>query len=371
MSDTPVIPQDDIRPAPPPKAPRSKKRLSVLDYFIILFFVVLVGGMVAVGGAVWWVFSQFNAPGPAAKDGAAVTSVVLERGRGLSAIAGLLRREGLISSSLVFRIGVMAEGKDNNLKAGEYAIPSGASMRQIMDQMVDGKVVTYKITFAEGLSIIQMLRVLAEDPVLEGDAPAEKPREGSLLPETYVFSRGMTRAELTAEMAEAHTKLVDALWETRKEGLPIKSKDEAVILASIVEKETGVAAERPRVAAVFVNRLRKGMKLQSDPTIIYGITGGEPLGRGLRKSEIEKRTPYNTYVIDGLPPTPIANPGEASLRAVMNPPDTKELFFVADGTGGHVFAETYDEHQRNVARWRQIEAEREKAAKEQAGAARP
>src|SRR5262249_8960516 len=161
------------------------------------------------------------------------------------------------------------------------------------------------------------------------------PKEGALLPETYLFTRGASRAEILKRMADDQTKLAAALWEKRSPDLPYKTLEEAVILASIVEKETGLAEERPQVASVFVNRLRKGMKLKSDPTIIYGLTGGDPLGRGIRKSELEKATPYNTYIIDGLPPTPICNPGRASLEAVINPPDTDYLFFVADGTGGH------------------------------------
>src|SRR5690606_18966200 len=181
------------------------------------------------------------------------------------------------------------------------------------------------------------------------------PPEGSVLPETYQIERGDDRAAVLKRMMDAQEALLAQLWAKRHPGLPFDTPEEAVTLASIVEKETGVAAERPRVAAVFVNRLRRGMRLESDPTIIYGLTRGRPLGRGIRASELAAATPYNTYLIDGLPPTPIANPGRASLAAVLDPPKTDELFFVADGTGGHVFAKTYEEHLRNVAKWRALE----------------
>jgi UPF0755 protein len=196
-----------------------------------------------------------------------------------------------------------------------------------------------------------------QHPTLTGEV-TDVPQEGSLLPETYIFNRGETRTALIKRMQDDHTRVLNELWAQRAANLPFSTKEEAVILASIVEKETGVASERPRVAAVFVNRLRKGMKLQSDPTIIYGLTKGVPLGRGIRQSELDKATPYNTYVIVGLPPTPIANPGKASLAAVMNPAQTEDLFFVADGTGGHVFAPTLAEHEKNVKNWREIEKQR-------------
>jgi len=184
------------------------------------------------------------------------------------------------------------------------------------------------------------------------------PNEGELLPETYALTRGETKNDLIRRMIADQQKVLDELWDARALELPISTKQEAVILASIVERETGVASERPRIAAVFVNRLKKGMRLESDPTIIYGLTKGEPLGRGLRVSELRKETPYNTYVINGLPPTPIANPGKDAIAAVLNPAETDEIFFVADGTGGHVFASTLREHNKNVAQWRRIERER-------------
>ena len=202
------------------------------------------------------------------------------------------------------------------------------------------------------------MEIVKADPVLVGEVSAV-PEEGALLPETYLFERGTSRDEILARMAAAHDAVMEELWPARAENLPIKTEEEAVILASIVEKETGVAEERPRVASVFINRLNRGMRLQSDPTIIYGITGGKgPLGRRIRRSEIDGATPYNTYQIDGLPPTPIANPGRAAIEAVLNPPETKDLYFVADGTGGHAFASSLKEHLKNVAAFRRIQRER-------------
>jgi UPF0755 protein len=226
-----------------------------------------------------------------------------------------------------------------------------------MNILVDGKSIVYKLTLAEGLTSAMIVDLVRQHPTLMGDV-TDVPPEGSLLPETYIFNRGESRATLIKRMQDDHNRVLDELWAQRASNLPIATKEEAVILASIVEKETGVAEERPRVAAVFVNRLRKGIKLQSDPTIIYGLTKGVPLGRGIRQSELDKATPYNTYVIVGLPPTPIANPGKASLAAVMNPAQTEDLFFVADGTGGHIFAATLAEHEKNVKNWRQIEKQR-------------
>jgi UPF0755 protein len=201
---------------------------------------------------------------------------------------------------------------------------------------------------------MQIIDLLNAQDVLAGDVAL--PREGSLLPETYNVARGMMRTALVAKMMADQTRAIDALWPTRQKNLPFKTKKEALILASIVERETGVSSERPQVAAVFVNRLKKRMRLQSDPTIIYGLVGGKgALGRPIRRSEIRRKTAYNTYRINGLPPTPIANPGRASIAAVLNPADSKALYFVADGTGGHAFAETLEQHNKNVRRWRQIE----------------
>ncbi len=328
-----------------------------MRFFLRAFLLILLLAVAGAGFGAWHIWSRFEAPGPAASFGTNETVVALPRGTGLNRIAETLESQGVIDNSLIFRAGVMYYGKASQLKAGEYAIPSGASPRQIMDILIEGKAIVYKLTLPEGLTTAMALDLVAKHPSLEGSI-TRAPAEGTLLPETYIFNRGMPRDELVARMERDHQAVIDELWERRAPNLPIATKDEAIILASIVEKETGIASERPQVAGVFVNRLRKGMKLQSDPTIIYGLTKGVPLGRGIRKSEIEKPTPYNTYVINGLPPTPIANPGRESIAAVLNPADTDALFFVADGTGGHVFAATLAEHERNVANWRQVERQR-------------
>jgi UPF0755 protein len=251
----------------------------------------------------------------------------------------------------------MRRNQTTSLKAGEYAFPAGASMAAVMDMLVRHDVLLHRITVAEGLTSDMIVALVNADPVLEG--PATVAPEGSLLPETYMFERGTTRAEILRRMREAQERVIAELWPGRKEGLPFQTVEDAIKLASIVEKETGLVAERPRIAAVFVNRLRSGMRLESDPTIIYGLTKGVPLGHPLRQSELATPNPYSTYQIDGLPPTPICNPGRDSIAAVLNPPESNDLFFVADGTGGHAFARTNAEHERNVANWRRIEREQQ------------
>jgi UPF0755 protein len=330
---------------------------SFFRFILVILLLAIATG--AVGA--WYVLNQFEAPGPQAMEGEASTIVSLPMGTGLNQAARILQERGVIKSGLIFRAGVMYNRKAAALKAGEYEIPSGASPHEIMTILIDGKSIVYKLTLAEGLTSAMIVDLVRKDPTLTGEI-AEIPPEGSLLPETYIFNRGETRASLIKRMRDDHARVVDELWAGRAQNLPIATKEEAVILASIVEKETGVASERPRVASVFVNRLRKGMKLQSDPTIIYGITKGVPLGRGIRQSELQGATPYNTYVIMGLPPTPIANPGRESLAAVMNPAQTEDLYFVADGTGGHAFATTLAEHERNVKNWREIEKQRAASA---------
>ncbi|MCC6920036.1 MAG: endolytic transglycosylase MltG [Alphaproteobacteria bacterium] len=334
-----------------------------------LFLLILIGAAAA-GGAVYWAWERFHAPGPSQAD----TIVMVEKGDGIAAIARKMRNAGVFGMDnplglgvaddvSLFRYGVRYYEKQGQLKVGEFRVPAHASMKEVMDLLVSGKVIQYAVTLPEGRTSAMILRIVAADPVLTGELPPE-PAEGALLPETYLFTRGTTRRDIIARMAQDHEKLAAALWEKRKADLPYKTLEEAIILASIVEKETGLAAERPQVASVFVNRLRKGMRLQSDPTIIYGLTRGEPLGHGLRQSELDKPNAWSTYQIDGLPPTPICNPGRASLEAVMNPPDTDYLFFVADGTGGHAFAATNAEHERNVAKWREIERQRAAAGGE-------
>lgn len=295
--------------------------------------------------------------GPRAKVGDA-TIFVVESGDGIAAITTRLKTADLIHSGLAFRLAAEVSGTADRIKPAEYEIPSGAPPGVIAKILASGKGIKRTVTLPEGWSVSQLYARLEANPILVGDLP-DPPPEGSLNPDTYIIQRGDTRADVIKRMRASHDDVLDELWLTRAPDLPIRTKTEAVILASIVEKETGIAEERPRVAAVFVNRLRKGMKLQSDPTIIYGLTKGAPLRRRIYRSDLENPHPWNTYVINALPLTPIANPGKAALAAVLNPPKTNELFFVADGSGGHVFAETYAEHNRNVQRWRQWRAKQE------------
>lgn len=316
------------------------------------------GGLIALGLAILVALAgvwSYAGPGPAARSGGA-TFVVLERGSGVNRIAETLKGAGVISSAGLFALAARLTGAAGDLKAGEYEVRSGASMARVLADIRAGRVVRRMITIPEGWTSAMAAEAVNAYPGLTG--VALEPPEGSLLPDTYDVQRGDDRAAVIQRMRDARDKLLAQLWAARAPDLPLATAEDAVILASIVEKETGVPAERPRVAAVFVNRLRMSMALQSDPTIIYGLTRGRPLGRGIRASELAGDTAYNTYRVVGLPPTPIANPGRASLAAVLNPPKTDELYFVADGTGGHVFAKTYAEHERNVAKWRAIERER-------------
>ena len=336
-----------------------KRRGSGLRIFLIMTLVAVALALAAGAAALFgyqWLITQFDATGPQTADGAPRT-ITVERGESLKSIAADLETSGAISDARLFELAVRIDEGASGLKAGEYAIPSGASINDIYAQIRDGDVVLHALTVPEGMAAVQVADIINAAAILTGD-PVEPPAEGSVLPETYLFQRGMTRSELLAEMQAAQRRLLDQLWPQRRADLPIDTREEAIILASIVEKETGLAEERPRIAGVFVNRLRLGMRLESDPTIIYAITQGRPLGRGIRRSEIDAVTDWNTYQIDGLPKTPIANPGADAIRAVLNPPDTADLFFVADGTGGHAFATSYREHQRNVANWRRIERSR-------------
>jgi UPF0755 protein len=269
----------------------------------------------------------------------------------------VLQRDGVIDQPWVFVAGVLVMKAREGLKAGEYQFSAHASLRDVVATIVDGKVVAHLISIPEGLTSQQIVSRLLDDDVLTGNIQ-EMPREGTLLPDTYNFTRGVTREQMIQRMQQAQQRLVKEIWDRHSPDLPIKTPEQLVILASLVEKETGKPDERTRVAAVFVNRLKQKMRLQSDPTIIYGLVGGKgTLGRPIMKSEIEQPTPYNTYLIDGLPPGPICNPGRAALDAAANPARTREIYFVADGSGGHVFAETYDQHQKNVARLRLIETD--------------
>jgi len=375
------------------------------------FLTLLVVIVFLLGSVILWGQSQYTARGPHAE----ALCLRVEPGSTMRPVSERLQREGAVTNAAIFRIGVNYAGKENALKAGAWLIPEGASMEDITDIITrggasscgteviwrvgvnSGEVVVreletesgqyeerasfdpmdadaappeiydtvrdrpdtrFRIAFAEGVTSWQVVEGLRAVDVLEGEI-AEVPDEGTLAPRSYELRVGDSRADVLALMAEAQEVILAAAWEGRAEGLPLNDPQEVLILASIIEKETGISGERRQVASVFVNRLNRGMRLQTDPTVIYGITEGRGvLGRGLRRSELDRRTPWNTYAIDGLPPTPIANPGRASIEAAVDPVDTDYVYFVADGTGGHAFAETLAEHNRNVARWREIEAER-------------
>ena len=316
---------------------------------LLLLVMIIVVAVGAVAVAAWWEDRYFVQAGPAPAE----TTFVITPGSGLRVIANALERSGVVQNALLFRAGVMRRSKTAQLKAGEYAFPAHASEAQVMDMLVSRKVVEHRITIAEGLTSEAAVDLVRADPVLTGSVTVTP--EGSLLPETYLFERGTTRAELLARMHKSQEMLLAQEWPKRKQGLPFMTQDDAIKLASIVEKETSLASERPRIAAVFINRMNKGMKLESDPTIIYGLSRGVPLGHPLRQSELATPNPYSTYQVEGLPPTPICNPGRDAILAVLHPADTADLYFVADGTGGHVFASTLAEHQKNVARWRKLQ----------------
>ncbi len=318
---------------------------------------VLLLGIIAfigVAAATYQIKKEINASGPLTQN----QLVLIKTGMGVNAIAGQLVEDGVIEAEFIFKLAVYMQDNQSNLQAGEYEIPAGSSVHDVINILVNGKPYLHNISFPEGLTSNQIVALVMQNEVLTGEVTLDL-KEGELLPETYSFVRGDTRESVIKRMQDAQQKVLTELWDARADELPIKTIEEAIILASVVEKETGVASERPLVASVFVNRLRKKMRLQSDPTVIYGLTGGEPLGRGLRVSELKKETPYNTYIIRGLPPTPIANPGKESLAAVLNPADTDYIFFVADGTGGHAFAATLSEHNKNVRKWREIEKQRQ------------
>ena len=320
---------------------------------------LLILAMTMAGGVIAWGASQMDRPGSFGQD----TGFEVKAGDRLKTVSERLAEEGLISSGVIFRIAARSSGDDKKLKFGEYEIPGYASMNDVLDLLTSGRALSYQVTVPEGLTSFQVVTLLNEEPLLNGDI-AEIPPEGSLAPNTYLISKGDNRASLIRRMTLAQHKIITEAWALRAEGLPLKSPDDALTLASIIEKETGVAAERRKVASVFVNRLNRGMKLQTDPTVIYGVTKGKGnLGRGLRQSELRTKTPWNTYVIEGLPETPIANPGKAAIEAALNPEKTNFVFFVADGTGGHAFAETIGQHNKNVRAWRRIEAKKRAAKK--------
>jgi UPF0755 protein len=336
-------------PPPPKRSERARNPFVVVGNAIITIVLVLLIGS---AGAYYYGMQKIEAPGPLQDE----KVVNIPTRAGMADIADTLQREGVIDNNRWAFIGaVIALKARSELKPGEYAFQKNASLRSVIATMVDGKVVQHSVTIPEGLTSEQIVARLSENDIFAGSIN-EIPREGTLLPETYKFPRGTTRDQVIGRMQQAQKRLVAEVWEHRNPDIPVKTPEQLVTLASIIEKETGKADERSRVAAVYVNRLRQKMKLQSDPTIIYGLVGGKgTLGRPIKRSEITQPSPYNTYVVDGLPPGPIANPGRASLEAAANPARTRDLFFVADGTGGHSFTETYDQHQKNVAKLRAME----------------
>ncbi len=346
---------------PPPK--RSKSANGNFIVFMNFMMSCLVLAVIVVGLVLLYGKGQFERAGPLDTP----QSVVIKQGTSLNQIASQLLSNGVIDSELIFKQGVKAHRAQSTMKAGEYLFKPQMSMYDVMETIRSGKGILHKVTIPEGLTVYQILQRVAANETLEGPLPDVIPSEGSLMPDTYPFQRGTTRTEVIERMKVAQASFLARVWAKRVPDLPISTPEEMVTLASIVEKETGKADERPHVASVFINRLNRGMKLQSDPTIIYGIFGGKgkPRDRPIYKSDIEKPTPYNTYTIPALPPGPIANPGRAALEAVANPSRTEDLFFVANGTGGHVFAKTLDEHNQNVARWRQIEKQLKEAKEQQ------
>jgi UPF0755 protein len=310
----------------------------------LVFLVVLAA---VIGGGVAWFIHAYRAPGPLR----APATLVIERGSGLTAIAAELEEAGVIGNRWVFLAGIALDGGDRRMKAGEYAFAPGISPAEAADLLARGSNVSHKITIPEGLTSAEIVALLQAEPLLTGEV-ADVPAEGSLLPETYQFLRGDSRASVLDRMRKAMQQEIAALWAKRATALPYKTRQDAVTMASIVEKETSIPAERPVVASVFLNRLQAGMPLQADPTVIYALTEGKkPLGRPLTRADWKLDSPYNTYLVTGLPPGPIANPGRDSLAAVLNPAVTDYYYFVADGSGGHVFARTLDEHNRNVQEW--------------------
>ena len=343
-----IHPESVPLPPEPEKKERPERPLTnfasgLLSFLVIVLF-LFVGGFIVAQ-------RQISAPGTLSAD-----KIVIVRGS-MADVVDQLEREGITDKGFLLTLYWQLTGKSSQIKGGEYLFRKEASLEQITETLIEGKSILHSVTIPEGRTSDEIVEILRNTSELAGDIK-DVPKEGTLLPETYKFARGMTRTQMLDHMAQDQAKLVREIWSKRVPNLPISSPLDLVTLASIVEKETGKADERPRVASVFINRLRLKMPLQSDPTVIYGLVGGKgALGHGLTKPELQQATPYNTYLIPGLPAGPITNPGRAALEAVANPSQTKELYFVADGTGGHVFAETLEQHQKNVLKWRQIETD--------------
>jgi len=349
---------------PPPPSRRARHPLVMIGnaFFTGLLLLIFAGGVTLYLGR-----HKLTAAGPLDRE----RTIVIQRGQGIRDIAETLKREGVIDQVFPFVAGAVALRVTDEMKAGEYLIEPHASMRDVLTAVVEGRSIQHQVTIPEGLTSEQIVQRLRDSNVLTGEV-VEIPTEGTLLPETYKVTRGTTRDQVLQRMLASQRRLVQEIWERHAPDLPLKTVEQFVTLASIVEKETGKADERPRVAAVFVNRLNKRMRLQSDPTIIYGLMGGKgALGRPLLRTEMDEPNPYNTYLIDGLPPGPIANPGRASLEATAHPARTRDLYFVADGTGGHVFSENLDQHAKNVARWRDVEKQQQDSPAQAVPAAAP
>lgn len=371
----PKSPLEALEPARAPSRPRRKyrepsRRMSGFARFVSGVMTLALAAMILAGGGVLWFVHEFEKAGPLTVS----RTFGVPRGEGPIEIAAQLERDGIISNRWVFVAGhyaraTMNRGKPQHLKAGEYEFKKGASAAEVHATLVEGKSILSKITLPEGLTSAQIVERIKAHDDFDGDI-TEIPPEGTLLPDTYRFSKGMKRQELIDRMRAEQERLLATVWEKRQPGLPVATPQEALILASIIEKETGRADERERVAAVFVNRLKKKMRLQSDPTIIYGLVGGQgSLGRPITRADIDGKTPHNTYQISGLPPTPICNPGRSAIEATLNPAKTDDLYFVADGSGGHAFSATLKEHNAAVANWRRIERTVRKEAEEGSAAA--
>jgi len=340
-------------PQPPKHSQRARNTFVVVGNAIMTFLIV---AMLLVGGVFFYGKKTIEAKGPLAED----KVVNIPPRAGMTDIGDILQRNGVITADRWTFIGsVLALNARSGLKSGEYLFQKNASLRDVINTIVEGKVVQHAITIPEGLTSEQIVARIQDNDIFAGSLK-EQPREGTLLPDTYNFPRGTPRDQVIQRMQHAQKRVLADVWARRNPDIPVRTPEQLVTLASIVEKETGKADERSRVAAVFTNRLRQRIKLQSDPTIIYGLVGGKgTLGRPIKRSEIQQPSPYNTYVIEGLPPGPIANPGRASLEATANPARTRDLFFVADGTGGHTFTETYDQHQKGVAKLRAMERQQQ------------
>lgn len=331
--------------------------MSFVKALVSLLILVAILALAFAGGAWVYLNNEMARTGPHIE----AASFTINRGEGMSGVATRLEAQGVITNAYVFRLAARLRQMDQAIQAGTYNLPARASANAILEQLVGGDVVQLRLTIPEGLTTAQILRRIEAAQTLDGEMPNTEIAEGVLLPDTYIFDVGTTREALLRRMQQAQSDLLAEAWPDRLADLPVTTPQEAIILASIVEKETGKAEERGLIAGLFTGRLQRGMRLESDPTIIYGISQGEPLynrqgeRRTLYRSEINRKTDWNTYQIDGLPKTPICNPGRDAILAVLNPPQTDYVFFVADGRGGHKFAETYREHQKNVADYRAYE----------------